>query len=52
MILEREFPTPSRDISTFMFEGPDRLILEGDTEFDFNLYGTAEPALSRFVLQR
>ena len=52
MILEREFPTPSRDISTFMFEGPDRLILEGDTEFDFNLDGLAEPALSRFVLQR
>ncbi len=52
MILDREFPTPSRDISTFLFEGPDRLILDGDTEFDFNLDGTLEPALSHFELQR
>ena len=52
VILEHELSTPSRNVSTFMFEGPDRLILEGDTEFDFNLDGLAEPALSRFVLQR
>jgi len=52
VILDREFPTPSRDISTFLFEGPDRLLLDGDTEFDFNLDGTAEPALAHFDLQR
>lgn len=52
VILTREFPTPSREISTFLFEGPDRLILDGDTEFDFNLDGTTEPALAHFELQR
>ncbi len=52
VILDRQFPTPSRDISTFVFEGPDRLILDGDTEFDFNLDGTTEPALAHFDLQR
>ncbi len=52
VILNREFPTPSQDISTFTFEGPDRLILDGDTEFDFNLDGTAEAALAHFELQR
>jgi len=52
VILDREFPTPSREISTFAFEGPDRFILEGDTEFDFNLDGTPEPALVRFELER
>ena len=52
VILDRQFPTPSRDISTFVFEGPDRLILDGDTEFDFNLDGTSEPATAHFDLQR
>ncbi len=52
VILTREFPTPSREISTFIFHGPDRLILDGDTEFDFNLDGTLEPALAHFDLQR
>jgi hypothetical protein len=50
--LHREFPTPSQDISTFIFEGPDRLILDGDTGFDFNLDNTAEAALAHFELQR
>ena len=52
VILDREFPTPARNISTFVFEGPDRLILDGDTEFDFNLDGTSEAALAHFDLQR
>ena len=52
VILAREFPTPRQDISTFVFEGPDHLILDGDTEFDFNLDGTLEPALSHFDLRR
>ena len=52
VILDRAFPTPSRSISTFIFEGPDRLILDGDTEFDFNLDGTMEPALAHFDLER
>jgi hypothetical protein len=52
VILNREFPTPSREISTFAFVNADCFILEGDTEFDFNLDGTPEPALVRFVLDR
>ncbi len=52
VILDREFPTPSREISTFGFEHADCFILEGNTEFDFNLDGTPEPALVRFVLDR
>ena len=35
-----------------MFDGPDRLILDGDTEFDFNLDGTSEPATAHFDLRR
>ena len=35
-----------------MFDGPDRLILDGDTEFDFNLDGTSEPATAHFDLRQ
>ena len=35
-----------------MFDSPDRLILDGDTEVDFNLGGTSEPATTHFDLRR
>lgn len=38
--------------SSFEFDGPDRLILDGPTEFDFGQDGTAEEATARIVLQR
>ncbi len=44
LTMDRTFPSPQRSISTFRFEGSNRLILDGDTEFDFNLDGTPEPA--------
>lgn len=50
--LNSTFPTVSTEISTYVFEGPDRLILDGDTEFDFNLDGTPDDALAHFELQR
>ena len=52
VILDRTFPTPSREISTYVFEGNDRLILDGDTEFDFNLDGIPDQALAHFELVR
>lgn len=52
IILDRSFPTTDRSISTYAFDGPDRLILDGDTEFDFNLDGTADPAIAHFELVR
>ena len=51
-MLERTFPTASKDICTYSFEGNDRLILGGDTEFDFNLDGTPDEALSHLELVR
>jgi len=38
--------------SSFAFDGPDMLRLEGPTEFDFNTDGLPEPASSSIVLQR
>jgi hypothetical protein len=38
--------------SAYEFEGPDRLILDGPTEFDFNFDGTFEPATLHVVLER
>jgi len=52
VVLERTFPTASKDICTYSFEGNDRLILGGDTEFDFNLDGTPDEALSHLELVR
>jgi len=52
VILDRTFPAASREISTFVFEASDRLILDGDTEFDFNLDGIQDQALAHFELSR
>ncbi len=49
--LERTFPSPQTSTATYTLQG-DVLTLEGDTEFDFNLDGTAEEARSRIVLIR
>lgn len=38
--------------SAYAFNGPDLLILDGPTEFDFNFDGTFEPATLHVVLQR
>lgn len=38
--------------SAYEFDGPDVLILDGPTEFDFNFDGTFEPATLHVVLQR
>lgn len=38
--------------SSYQFEGPDRLILDGPTEFDFNRDGTLDPANAHIVLER
>ncbi len=38
--------------SAYEFDGPDVLILDGPTEFDFNFDGTSEPATLHVVLER
>ncbi len=52
LTLRRDFPTTGVTPGTFEFFGPDRFTLDGDSEFDFNLDGTAEAALSHFDLVR
>jgi hypothetical protein len=48
----REFPSAESSVSEYSFDGPDRLTLDGDTEFDFNLDGIPEASLAHFVLVR
>lgn len=50
--LHQTFPSPSTTAAVFSFQGEDHLTLDGDSEFDFNLDGTAEPALAHIVLVR
>ena len=50
--LHRDFPTKDTAVSTYEFVGDATLILDGDTEFDFNLDGTNDPALVHFELVR
>lgn len=38
--------------STYSFPDADHLVLDGDTEFDFNLDGTSEAATAHFELAR
>lgn len=38
--------------SAYQFDGPDVVILDGPTEFDFNFDGTFEPATLHVVLER
>lgn len=39
-------------VSAFAFDGPDKVTLDGPTEFDFNLDGTPEEADAHIVLER
>ena len=52
LTLRRDFPTPGTTPGTFEFIGDSRFVLDGDTEFDFNLDGTPEPALAHFDMVR
>jgi len=49
--LNREFPSPSTTTAVYAISG-NQLTLDGDTEFDFNLDGTAEAARAHFELTR
>lgn len=49
--MKRDFPSRSTSAAVFSLSG-DHLTLDGDSEFDFNLDGTPEPALAHFELLR
>jgi hypothetical protein len=49
--MRRDFPSRSVTAALFTLTGA-RLTLDGDSEFDFNLDGTPEPALAHFELVR
>jgi len=49
--MTRDFPSRSTSAAVFSLSG-NRLTLDGDSEFDFNLDGTPEPALAHFELLR
>ncbi len=51
LTMTRDFPSRSTSAALFSLSG-DRLTLDGDSEFDFNLDGTPEPALAHFELTR
>ena len=50
--LNREFPSRENEISAYQFVGDTVLILDGDTEFDFDFDGQEDPALAHFELLR
>ena len=49
--LRRDFPTSSTTSATYVMSG-NRLTLDGDSEFDFNLDGSPEAAVAHFELLR
>lgn len=49
--LARDFPSRSTTTAVYVLSG-DHLTLDGETEFDFNLDGTPEPATVHFDLVR
>jgi hypothetical protein len=51
LTMRREFPSVSTSAAVFTLAG-NRLTLDGDSEFDFNLDGTPDPALAHFELVR
>lgn len=51
LTMKRDFPAPGTTTAQYSFSG-DRLTLDGDTEFDFNLDGDADPAFAHFELIR
>ena len=50
--LNREFPSRENEVSAYQFVGDTVLILDGDTEFDFDFDGQEDPALAHFELLR
>ena len=50
--LNREFPSRENEASAYQFVGDTVLILDGDTEFDFDFDGLEDPALAHFELLR
>jgi len=50
--LNREFPSRENEVSAYQFIGDTVLILDGDTEFDFDFDGQEDPALAHFELLR
>ena len=50
--LNREFPSRENEVSAYQFVGDTVLILDGDTEFDFDFDGQEDPALPHFELLR
>ena len=50
--LNREFPTRKNAVSAYQFVGDTVLILDGDTEFDLDFDGQADPTLAHFELLR
>ena len=51
LTMKRDFPSRSTSAAVFALAG-NRMTLDGDSEFDFNLDGTPEPALAHFELLR
>ena len=51
LTLTTSYPEVTTSTALFVLEG-DHLTMDGDTEFDFNLDGTSEPALAHFELVR
>jgi hypothetical protein len=49
--MKREFPSRSTSAAVFALAGG-RMTMDGDSEFDFNLDGTPEPALAHFEFVR
>ena len=49
--LNRSFPTHETSTAVYTLVG-NRLTLDGDTRFDFNLDGTSEAALGHFEMER
>ena len=50
--LNREFPSRENEVSAYQFVGDTVLVLDGDTEFDFDFDGQEDPALAHFELLR
>ncbi|MBO77555.1 MAG: hypothetical protein CME17_08990 [Gemmatimonadetes bacterium] len=50
--LNREFPSRENEVSAYQFVGDTVLILDGDTEFDFDFDGQEDPALAHLELLR
>ena len=48
--LNREFPSRENEVSAYQFVGDTVLILDGDTEYDFDYDGQQDPALPHFEL--